>query len=315
MPDQGASRSKLSRMDRQAAGAVFRRWVGPVVSFLLGWAYNLTGPKNPLIAQVLLAIAALWSFAAFVTLESVRRLSWRAKGVVWSAAALVLCFLWWGAAYHIFVPPPEIIPEQLAEAAAEAALRKQAAAQPLFAFVLRSCAHDRTVDCLEIWNRGERIRSFTVQQYAFVRVTGRDYPASRVIPTLYYQEQRPTGKLAGKLTTLVGAPPSGGSLRTLDLLDSQMTKKYGEWNSVVDIRLFIEMKYIDTAGSSRSSGYEILLRNRFDPIRILDYDVGRYGHFTQEEERIEQLSVDSIEKNWDRYRSSDEVFPSLFRGE
>lgn len=68
---------------------------------------NLSGARSQIAVELLLALTAIWTFFAVVTLEWVKRLSMLRKALLSLALLVILGGAWWYASYRFFVPPVE----------------------------------------------------------------------------------------------------------------------------------------------------------------------------------------------------------------
>lgn len=282
---------------------------------LLTWVVALGGAKKRALAETLLFIAAVWAFGSIVSYEWVRRLSRHRKAAVWSLSAVVICAIWL-VARHNLLPQEEPTIEQIAEQAADAALRKRAVQQPRFALVYRNCASDiGPVECLEIWNRGGNVRSFQVHHYAALSLLHPERRSIPVVPTYYFYGRRTTGRKSGKLITLTAAFRDKNSRWEFDRIFSEAEKEWGEWWGPL-LRLFIQVDYVDLAGSAQQISYELKPHERFTPPAILEYKVSdTLGPHMVHAQALWELTASKLLANWDHYPSSLEVFPREFRGD
>ena len=77
---------------------------------------------------------------------------------------------------------------------------------------------------------------------------------------------------SGKLITLIAAFRDKNSRSEFDRIYSEAEKEWGEWWGPL-LRLFIEVDYIDLAGSAQQINYELKPNQRFTPPAILEYKV------------------------------------------
>jgi hypothetical protein len=196
--------------------------------------------------------------------------------------------------------------DRLAKLLAEHNRIERARLQPRFDFVVKDCGEgEDSTECLEIWNNGEEVQTFSIFQFSFLELHRFDRPDIRYIPVYYYIERTLTNKRKGLLAVLAArtgpmAEDGYNTLRETERIASEV--ETGLPGTDTRMKSYLLIDYVDISDTPYSVSYDVKPGDGFfgpNTPRPLPYTVQPYWQFFTATRPLWGIHGTDIKKQWE----------------